>query len=502
MKLVRALVVLLFATRALADDSRFDELEKQFESSDAKARLAAIDGLASAQGKHWKKLRLRALGDKSATVRAHAAMQLQGETDIAKPVLEALDAETDNAARVAMIGALRHVRDDSTVAYLVKIIDRAETRPQVMAYLSRSKDSRGVEALIKAVRNHWDGAITALAATRDPRAIDVLVKLLGHPDRAVGLEAARGLVLLPDPDSTDPLVALAMKLDPSKRRDVTEALQAIARFDRTPCSVRKDGTVETSAYLDAILVEGCGTPVIGDILSLADTQLEALSGEGNLTDAFTADAQLTLVPGGLQNPRDLGLDWSQATVRNARTTISADHQTAWLWFDATVGGKPYRVTEIATKAKKKWRVAFGMWSQPKPMAVVTKGNLPALTELTELDEAPADVASALNALLVGNLDAAALERKTFMAYGTGDATANVTTFAKTWKTTWSKHLTALQPVRAGVNGGTAWIVADVQLDKPKKAPATLRLMVVLEKAVSSEDKADAWSVAHVHFASP
>jgi len=220
------------------------------------------------------------------------------------------------------------------------------------------------------------------------------------------------------------------------------ALQAIARVDRTPCSVRKDATGDVRTYLDAILVEGCGTPVIGDILALANTQLDALAGIGYLTDAFTADAQLTLVPGGIQSPRDAGttLDLSSYAVQNVRTTISADHATAWLWFDATVGGKTFRVTEIVTKTKKKWRVAFGLWSRPKPMTDVVKGNLPALAELSEIDEAPADVATALATLLGGNLDEAALARKTFMAFGPGDATPSVASFAKTWKTTWSKKL--------------------------------------------------------------
>jgi ketosteroid isomerase-like protein len=518
-----------------ADPARLGPLENAATTdAEPRVRLQALKALGPehvGQDAKWKALRIKALQDKEPSVRGLAASQLKGQAEAIAPILAALQDERDYNYRNQMIVALDE-HDRRVVDYYLSILPVKAGRALVLDELSRSGDPRVVEPLIKAARDHYQNAVSAMARTEDPRTLAVLAELVADPDDDTAREAIGELAYHPDRRAVAPLLARWKKLDGKQKQisqmtqnqlseafgdrgedvpgfELSTALRAIARVDPAPCEARKAATGDVRAYLAAILPATCGTPTIGEILKLVGNQLDALGGKKPLTGAFTVDAMVAILPTVGTSPADaikaLGETGSRSNDGEAVVTVAADGTSAVLSFVPFIDGRTYRASELVVKTAAGWRVAAAMWSRPQPNDVVNKAARAntqlAFTELKGLGPADQGLEAAFLDLQRGTLDKDAAARKDLLAIGSGpgERTVGGGLLATAWTAAWSKRSSLANPLIAKLapSGNTGWVIADVILDKAKPVKYAIRFRLFL---MFDKTPAGAWSLVHAHFA--
>lgn len=145
--------------------------------------------------------------------------------------------DSEASVRLAAIGALRYLADESQTAVLVGLVkaakDEAERRKAELTLLSVC--SRGRQACADALIAGMADAdaptrivlLHALARAGGPQALDALVARLKDDDPAVRLDAVRTLAIWPDRAVAPRLVELAKSSDP---REAVLAVRGLVRL--------------------------------------------------------------------------------------------------------------------------------------------------------------------------------------------------------------------------------------------------------------------------------
>jgi hypothetical protein len=183
-------------------------------------------------------------------------------------------------------------------------------------------------------------------------------------------------------------------------------------------------------------------------------------------------------------------------------TLSRDGEAMWMTVVRKVAGKELRGTAFALPGPAGWQIQTALVTWARANADVNKaaaaGTSPAFTPLPALvgDKALLD---AVKALTSGGLDAIAAARKDLIALGSGpgEKTVGGAKLVKPWKAAWAGKLeTTGGLVTMSRTGTSAFVVLDAKLDKGKyKIP--FRIGLVFDRAGTG-----AWTLAHVHFATP
>ena len=254
------------------------------------------------------------------------------------------------------------------------------------------------------------------------------------------------------------------------------------------------------AQFDAYLKDTANPSVYTDDAKLMD--LDSVDGWDGFTDGNE-----------IPHASVEGRSYKRHTDSNVQVVVARDGNTAWISFGSKVHFKhgkyagldefdtDYRITEIAVKTPKGWRIAAGMWSTPTDNARVNKAAKAGKQSdgnRFEGGDGDESLQTAFTKLTTGPLDATAAARKDLVAYGSGpgERTVGGAVLAKAWAAAWANHLTIVDNYVAEVapSGTTGWVIADVLLDK-KTYKVRFRVLFVFDK-----DAAGAWSVVHAHFA--
>jgi len=280
------------------------------------------------------------------------------------------------------------------------------------------------------------------------------------------------------------VVVLCAAAVPARAKDTTQA----------------DVTKLLQAQFDAYLKETEDPPVYTDDVKLMVSDLS--NGWQGFTDG-----------GDVPHAAAEGRSYKRHSDSNMQIVAARDGNSAWISFQSTVHWKhgkyagldefdtDFRITEIAVKTPKGWRIAAGMWSIPFDNASVNKaakaGKQYAGNPI-EGGGGDESLQKAFTKLTTGPLDATAAARKDLVAFGSGvgERTIGGAVLAKAWAAAWANHLTIVDKYVAGIapSGTTGWVIADVLLDK-KTYKVRFRVLFVFDK-----DAAGAWSLVHVHFA--
>jgi hypothetical protein len=183
-------------------------------------------------------------------------------------------------------------------------------------------------------------------------------------------------------------------------------------------------------------------------------------------------------------------------------TMSRDGEALWMTVVRKVGGKELRGTAFAVPGPLGWQIQTALVTWARPNADVNKaaaaGTSPKLEPLPAL-VGEKSLIEAVRALTSGPLDAIAAARKDLIALGSGpgEKTIGGAKLVKPWKAAWAGKLeTTGGLVTMSKSGRSAFVVLDAKLDKGKfKIP--FRIGLVFDRAGTG-----AWTLAHVHFATP
>jgi len=260
---------------------------------------------------------------------------------------------------------------------------------------------------------------------------------------------------------------------------------------------------------------------LSDIAELAGQEIAAWNHDKlDVPLVFTADATIVAVQrqAGAAKAADAGaalpgvLGATSHKESDVAVTMSRDRRSAVLSFVTRVRGArdaEYRVSELIVRDDSYWKVAAGMWSEPKPNDAVNRAaSAEAVAPFARV--APTNsvgndpLTDAFFAMQKGPIDATAAARKDLVVFGSGvgERTVGGARFARPWAATWANHV----PLDAsGIiakfarTGTTGWIATDIMLEKRtpdhKLYLVPFRLFLVFDQTLDGR-----WSLIHAHVA--
>jgi len=166
-----------------------------------------------------------------------------GDDRAVAPLLNALD-RMDGPLRPSIVEALGRIGDERATGPLVKLLDADDEKLQVSvaSALARSPDARCVRPLMGILLRTQNvelqrHAIRALAATRDPRAVPPIARLLDSSDDTVREVAAEALGAIGDKSACDQLVKLLRSDNSTLLLKVISALRKVATDQAVPALI-------------------------------------------------------------------------------------------------------------------------------------------------------------------------------------------------------------------------------------------------------------------------
>jgi len=216
------------------------DLEKGAAGSDLE-KGAARQALVRLRGDEVNKAIVAAMseGKPGAKVELLGVLAARNAQEALPAVMESV-ADADASVRLAALGALRYLADESNTAGIVGLIqgakDDAERKKAELALLMVC--TRGGESCAEAIIAGLDDAnvpsrialLHALARTGGPKALEAVVARLEDDDEAVGDEAVRVLSVWRDPAVKPQLLSIA-KESKSERHQVL-AIRGLVRLAR------------------------------------------------------------------------------------------------------------------------------------------------------------------------------------------------------------------------------------------------------------------------------
>lgn len=163
------------------------------------------------------------------------------------------------------------------------------------------------------------------------------------------------------------------------------------------------------------------------------------------------------------------------------------------WMTAVFPGE-IRVSALSETVGDTSRVIAAFVSRSHRGKPAAMAALPPLTRDKSLTAHP-DVLAAVNKLVSGPIDPVAASRPDLVAIGAGEneTTVGGDKLARLWNARWAKQLTVTGVVgRVAASGRTAFVVLDAT-----KGKTAYRLAMVLDQTA-----AGAWSLGHLHIATP
>jgi hypothetical protein len=258
----------------------------------------------------------------------------------------------------------------------------------------------------------------------------------------------------------------------------------------------------------------------GPSARIADTagyEIAAWTGKLGAERVFTKDAQIVLVQkqGGIVDAAAAGNPLGLVDVKSHKesdvaVTLARDQRSGVLSFTTKVHGAKdlvYRVSELVVVEGDDWKVAGGMWSEPKPNDAVDKAAAagiemthPISTKLMGDDA----LTNAFFKMQVGPIDATAAARPDLVVFGSGpgERTVGGAKLARPWAAAWANHVPLDASgvlAKMGPTGTTGWVATDIMLEKrdakKKLFLVPYRLFLVFDRTVDGQ-----WSLLHAHIA--
>jgi ketosteroid isomerase-like protein len=242
---------------------------------------------------------------------------------------------------------------------------------------------------------------------------------------------------------------------------------------------------------------------IAAVESGGDEDWFAAGGEGKWMDTDTGSISL-------------GMAVAKHTLGAFNARVQPDGETALITYTMFIreqvsgekyGGLTndtnYRVTEIAKKTPKGWRVVTALWSSGRAdkdvFASAKKGELKPLPAIPPGGDKT--LIDAFTKLTTGALDADASKRKDLVLFGSapGERMTSGAVLAKAWGTDWANKL-AIDSIRASAADPKAtlgYVIANVTQQK-KGFSVQFRALFAFERKGDGQP----WSVVHVHLVAP
>jgi len=265
------------------------------QGDDAALRSAA---LAAIQDPGEKDLR-NTLASQLTTFKPDAQAALlavladQQDVTLRDTLLKILDQSQDAQVRAAAIAAFATHGQPGDVATLVKLAagtnaDNAPARRTLERISAAGVDNALIQQADSADSAGKIVVIGAIAARRELKAMDTLVKLMASPDAAVAAEAVKALSTLGAPDQLPKLVAIISETDqPALRSSAENTAKAI-------CSRATDKPAAARIILGALQTAKTAPSRIALLKILSrvptDQTLAAIRQAMNDTDASVSDA--------------------------------------------------------------------------------------------------------------------------------------------------------------------------------------------------------------------
>lgn len=295
--------------------------EREFASSEASARLAAVSGLAELPRAPARRLLLRALDDTDSQVQSAALeLLLRLETPRvtervvpwlsgsdkrlrlsaalalgvapapnATPALGRALGDSDAEVRAAAAIALGATRSDDAVLPLLGHLDDSvpEVREAVAGALGALGDARAVLPLIGKIEdprpNVRAAVARALGALSDPRSTSALLLALRDSDKNVVIAVVRALGALGDSAAVAPLAALLRGApEPDLRRAVLLALSRAPSAEAGQTLVKELAFDEPARPREPVLaaLSLAPTTAVNPLRACLETALEPALAEG------------------------------------------------------------------------------------------------------------------------------------------------------------------------------------------------------------------------------
>lgn len=225
------------ALRAIGD-SRAVPILLLFGQRDATLRLQAREAIVGMGEAAVARLIDVLQGTNSAITRdAVVALGRIRDARAIPPLLNTLDRST-GAVRLSVIEALGRIADPKSVGPLIALLDDPDEQIQIGATtaLAQTADSRAVRPLMGILLQTQNvelqkHAIRALAATKDPRGVSAIARLIDHADSSLRETIAEGLGAIGDTAACQPLVRLLRSDNPSILLKAIGALRKVATDD-------------------------------------------------------------------------------------------------------------------------------------------------------------------------------------------------------------------------------------------------------------------------------
>jgi len=222
-----------------------------------------------------------------------AVLADQQDVTLRDTLLKILDQSQDAQVRAAAIAAFATHGQPGDVATLVKLAagtnaDNAPARSTLERISAAGVDNALIQQADSADSAGKIVVIGAIAARRELKAMDTLVKLMASPDAAVAAEAVKALSTLGAPDQLPKLVAIISETDqPALRSSAENTAKAI-------CSRATDKPAAARIILGALQTAKTAPSRIALLKILSrvptDQALAAIRQAMNDTDASVSDA--------------------------------------------------------------------------------------------------------------------------------------------------------------------------------------------------------------------
>jgi HEAT repeat protein len=212
------------------NDATFIDALTQCDLASVKKR--AIKGLTPLRGEPVRTALINALAETDASVRQAAADALAAQADAAAvPALLKAANDPESSVRAAAAHALGVLKAREAVTPLIAMLSDADVEAAVAAAnaLAELADLAALDKLISIVSDSatpaplYDAAANALAKMQNPRAVPILIKLLGSPKENIRWASADALGGLGVADAVKPLATVALKDQNPQIREVALA---------------------------------------------------------------------------------------------------------------------------------------------------------------------------------------------------------------------------------------------------------------------------------------
>ena len=209
-----------------------------FGQRDAALRLQSREAVVGMGSATVEKLIEIAQGRNETLVReAVVALGRIRDARAIPPLLNTLDRST-GPVRAAVVEALGRIADARAVGPLIELLDDPSEQIQIGAAsaLAQTPDSRAVRPLMGILLQTQNvdlqkQAIRALAATKDPRGVMAIARLIDHADASLREGIAEGLGIIGDKAACQPLVRLLRSEKHSVLLKAISALRKVATDD-------------------------------------------------------------------------------------------------------------------------------------------------------------------------------------------------------------------------------------------------------------------------------